>query len=216
MTDPGIIECALCAKRLVYQRAGGTRKTSKYYCQHHTGKDSNYQKLEKRPEILTNVLKQQVLEACNKFIDKLNTAILKLKEPPIELQQKNEFLASRTSELGRELLPLYERFEADPINADGIVKQWNTITHNYAGLWRDKSKVKEQMAHRSVPLYLLERYYRFSIDKFSCFHRMDVFDPELGILFIQKLQLNPDGTIKIKFCFEDIIDLASEKLGWNL
>ena len=48
-------------------------KTSKYYCEHHTGANPKGEALPKRPEITAEDMKSEVVRLCNEYFDRIVT-----------------------------------------------------------------------------------------------------------------------------------------------
>ena len=122
----GLTKCAYCGRALIYLRKNeATRvKTSKYYCENHTGINPVGEMLSCRPEIAAEDMKSEVVRLCNEYFNRiaaLKKASQFRKNKLIELKEEIIERERQVNQYSRELVALYEQYVYENITKDEFI-----------------------------------------------------------------------------------------------
>lgn len=202
--DPlkGIAKCGSCGRSLAYIRPNEKTgvKTAKYYCRNHTGAKATGELMEKRPEITEDALEQKIVEACNACVDSIESGdpvMLLVEEEDRwysspELKEWLERLKTQQSSGDTELMALYDEFCDGKITKDDFILHRDKWQEEKAKLEKEIRKVMI-MENRVSIADVVRRDMKGQLPK------MIGFDPDRVKRMVDKVLLNPDGTLTVVF-----------------
>ena len=207
-----IIRCGVCGGGLTYLRKDEKARRTKsiYYCRYHTGKTIRIRQLDKKPQIGAEELERIVVDKCNDHIDALNALIEGRDEIKSGYGHQIDVAREKLHELGKQQYPIYMQFKDGQIAKENCRTQMQAACDHYKGVSRGLGEARYNLALFRVMMSDLDN--RFGGEPVQ---RMTTFEPDTGEKLIERLELNEDGMIDLRFTFEGMIDQV-QKAGSSI
>ena len=172
----GLVCCGSCQRAMAYQGTDvNGRKKATYFCKFHTGANPKSEPFEHMPKVDEEVLKEEVLRQCNRYIEGFSTE--KLTPVLEELMEKEQSAEKKLRDLGEKL-----------------IRGVSISTKGNQGLWIAWEQARRRYLAATAYAFLLG--HRFKTYQFG---HMDENDLDTEHKLIESIIVYPDGKITVRF-----------------
>lgn len=197
----GLTECGYCGKALKYQGIEGRYKTAKYFCPNHKGARPTGIVLEKRPEISEEVIRKQVIDACNEFVDRVMKVSTENLKVPYEAISQQKELAQKQDEYTIHLARLYRIYPV--IGREEFRQEREKIRKEFVGL--SDELYMSQLTIGAMRMQIND--FKLAQKDWKDYH-MDSFDEAIVRALVRRIILKSDGDVLVRFALEETVELA--------